>query len=73
MAILGSGCSRVKTFKGKDVQGLRLLRVRLFWGQGTLLFVVFGRLSYSFFTELKSNLSVHAVYLKVRVICVRLF
>ena len=27
-----------------------------------LLFVVFGRLSYSFFMNVKSNFSVHAVY-----------
>ena len=30
-----------------------------------LLFVVFGRLSYSFFRDVKSNLSVHAVYIKL--------
>ena len=30
-----------------------------------LLFVIFGRLSYCFFTDVKSNLSVHAVYLNV--------
>ena len=30
---------------------------------GQLLFVVFGRLSYSFFTDVKSNLGVPPVYL----------